>query len=550
MTGQTAARWWRPGRVFALAAVLAACCGVAAQPPFVDAPPDVASEFPVPQVTVRVKVPADAPPGKELTYRLTAENCSKASAHHVQVKVTLSPAGVRFVRATPQPQEAGPVFLWKLGTLAGCEKRDLVLVVEPTGADEVSCCARVQFEHGQCVKTRIRPTAKVGEPPPVVTPGPPADKTKAVLRLRKLGPADVIRYDIKDYRLEVQNVGGAAARNLVVRDRLPTGVSLSNSDPATKGDTSDLEWKLPDLAPGKSALVKYSLLFDARGSVTSRASAVAAEAAPAEANQVIRVRQPLLKVLRYGPAIRIVDRATKYEIVVSNPGDIALTNLQLTDQLIPEKVKAPQTPEKKLPPEGTIEFGSASDGGQFAGGKVRWNLGTLPPGASKRVQLIVRARNAGLYETACFATADRGLTEESLLDTLFVDPAAGVAVKVDLEPPALQVDQVAKVHVHLLNAGKARQANVATTVVVPPGLKVLDLPGVKEDPVAGTTVTLPAAELDVEGELTKFIRVKAEKAGTFKVRGEVVNPQQRPFKNEKTLVVWPATSSSKKPARR
>src|SRR5688572_10338714 len=47
------------------------------------------NDLPVPAVAIRVRAPAESAPGQEVTYRLTAENCSKVSAHHVTVRVTL-----------------------------------------------------------------------------------------------------------------------------------------------------------------------------------------------------------------------------------------------------------------------------------------------------------------------------------------------------------------------------------------------------------------------------------------------------------------------------
>src|SRR5947209_5271854 len=91
-----------------------------------------AADPPVPTVSVRVRVPAEAVPGEELTYRITVTNCSRAAAHHVTVRNPL-PGGVRFVRATPEPTEMSPVLLWKLGTLAPCARKEITLIVNPTG---------------------------------------------------------------------------------------------------------------------------------------------------------------------------------------------------------------------------------------------------------------------------------------------------------------------------------------------------------------------------------------------------------------------------------
>src|SRR5262249_12104919 len=109
---------------------------------------------PAPQVTIRVRVPARVTIGQEIEYRISVENTSRAPAHHVVVRNPL-PVGARFVRAEPPPATTDPELRWEFGTLAESAKRDITLVLAPTGRNDVTNCARVQFEHGQCVRTEI-----------------------------------------------------------------------------------------------------------------------------------------------------------------------------------------------------------------------------------------------------------------------------------------------------------------------------------------------------------------------------------------------------------
>src|SRR5205085_594663 len=73
----------------------------------------------------------------------------------------------RFVRAVPEPSAREPELHWALGTLPPGVCREIVLVLAPTDANDVKNCARVQFEHGQCVTTRV-----VRSVPVPVTPSP------------------------------------------------------------------------------------------------------------------------------------------------------------------------------------------------------------------------------------------------------------------------------------------------------------------------------------------------------------------------------------------
>ena len=108
---------------------------------------------PPPVVKIKVRVAACSEPGRTIEYRICVENCSSAEAHHVVVKDAL-PANVKFVKSEPAPSKQEPELQWSLGTVGGGAVREIVLVVQPTNREDVKNCARVQFEHGQCVVTR------------------------------------------------------------------------------------------------------------------------------------------------------------------------------------------------------------------------------------------------------------------------------------------------------------------------------------------------------------------------------------------------------------
>src|SRR5207302_639291 len=82
----------------------------------------------------------------------------------------------RFVRASPEPHEVGAELRWRLGTLPPRACCEITLVLLPCGPGDVKNCARVQFEHGQCVCTRVAHALPPGVVPPLppVPPAPPA----------------------------------------------------------------------------------------------------------------------------------------------------------------------------------------------------------------------------------------------------------------------------------------------------------------------------------------------------------------------------------------
>src|SRR5205085_1899716 len=53
-------------------------------------------------------------------------------------------------------------------------------------------------------------------------------------------------------------------------------------------------------------------------------------------------------------------------------------------------------------------FVAATGGGTFAGGRVTWNLGTVPAGASGSVAVMLRLPGVGIYTNQGVATYNQG----------------------------------------------------------------------------------------------------------------------------------------------
>ena len=243
-----------------VAGVLASMAAVGAQqfrlmqsqePPLVGAPAVAAAapmDPPTPAVSLHVRAPAASAPGQEIDYRILIENQSGGAAHHVMVRVPL-PANAAFVRASPESSSHDRQVVWELGTVQTGTSKELLLTLKPSGAGDIDVTARVQFEHGESVRTHIgssaptppmTPAAPAAPKPPAAPTPPAAPAPKAALRLRKTGPTQALLNDIIQFKLEVVNVGTADALHVEVRDSLPSGLQY-----LPRRGTS---WEQPQLA--------------------------------------------------------------------------------------------------------------------------------------------------------------------------------------------------------------------------------------------------------------------------------------------------------------
>jgi uncharacterized repeat protein (TIGR01451 family) len=508
--------------------------GQSLEPPLVGAPPTAGAapiadpaDPPTPWVSVHVRAPATGQAGQEVDYRILVENRSQTSAHHVFVRVA-APANAAYVRASPDPTAHEPQVVWDLATLAPATSKELLLTLKPNGAGDVEVIARVQFEHGQSVRTRIGagtappvvPAAP--SPPPVaaVEPPPPA-APKAALRLRKTGPAQATRYDAITFQLEVTNTGTAEARQVELTDSLPPGLSYK---PATETDPGGniLTWNVGALAPGQTRRVQYDAIALEIGDHENAAQAKADGGLRETSSWRVHVNEPKLAVAVVGPQKRLLGRPAKYQITVTNSGATALTGIEIRDEL----------------PEG-VHFVGASDNGRQEGNRIHWILGSAPPGGWKTVTVELSAAKETEAVFHVTAVAARGLTASADAKTHF-EGATGLHVEIDKSEDPLPVGHEADYTIRILNRGAAPAKNVRLTVTAPEQMQMVS----KETPADATLVgralafnALPTIEAGKEAVFK--LHVKALRAGEVKMIVEVRSDDlTAPLHEEETTTLF------------
>jgi hypothetical protein len=120
------------------------------------------------------------------------------------------PANAKFVSADPKPNKTDPELQWHLGTIGGGASREIILVLQPTNKEDVKNCARVQFEHGQCVTTRLAALPRPGDRPPIITTVPPDELPIFDLEVR--GPTQQYSNLPAKYEIRLTNKGKGKGR--------------------------------------------------------------------------------------------------------------------------------------------------------------------------------------------------------------------------------------------------------------------------------------------------------------------------------------------------
>lgn len=212
------------------------------------------------------------------------------------------------------------------------------------------------------------------------------------------------------YELKVTNHGTGAAKNVVVSDKIPTSqeeklplefVQAYDGGTFDKGNQT-VTWKIPELAPGDSAWVHFSVKIPEAAkwnSWTNQATVKHQDPkdpnkeTPEEPSNEVTVQTDV-------PALTIQkeqklndDEQFTQEILHARDKDIVTYKLTVANT---SKVEAKDVVLKDKVPTGTPETPfivipeSIQGGNLYADGTIVWNLGTIPGGESREVTFQVR----------------------------------------------------------------------------------------------------------------------------------------------------------------
>jgi uncharacterized repeat protein (TIGR01451 family) len=201
--------------------------------------------------------------GSRLTYTLHVANDGPSDALDVTVTDTL-PVGTRFITATPPVTVDLGIVIWRTPTLRSGQswEPEVVVQVEPgvtgalTNATVVASIVPDNDQGNNEAKDRARVYAL------------------ADLSLKKYSSLDrVVGGQTLVYTLQVRNDGPSDARDVVVNDILPAGVTFRSAVPAPQGGPGPLTWEAGVLTAGDVLTISLTTKVDssARGLLVNTA---------------------------------------------------------------------------------------------------------------------------------------------------------------------------------------------------------------------------------------------------------------------------------------
>jgi uncharacterized repeat protein (TIGR01451 family) len=221
-----------------------------------------------------------------------------------------------------------------------------------------------------------------------------------------------------------------------------------------------------------------------------------------EFESCVQINEPKMNLMKSGPHKRYINLPAVYQITVENPGVVLLKGVSISDQ---------------LPEQAT--FVRASDNGEQRENQVVWSLGDLEPGTSKTVELELKAKHEGTILNQAVARADRGVTRQAEIKTVFAGVAA-LSLDVQHNNDPLEVGQSLTFQIAVKNPGTSQARNVRISLETPNQLEISRASGAADHEKVGNTITFNPVSIAPGGTAQFQVEARAVRAGVH-VRTQV-----------------------------
>lgn len=263
------------------------------------------------------------------------------------------------------------------------------------------------------------------------------------LTLEKIAPAEIQVGKLATFELRVKNVGQIAAQQVQVTDHIPKGTQLVEAKPQfQRAADGTLVWPLGTLQAGEEQVIQMQVMPQQEGEIGSVAQI--SFAASATARSVCT--RPLLTIEHTAPEKLLIGESLNMTITVTNPGTGAATGVVI---------------EEDVPPGLT----------HVAGTELEYEIGTLRPGESKRLELTLRADKAGIITNTIVVRGDANLAAQHAINIEVVAPQLQVGIN---GPKKRFLERPATYTLSVNNPGTAAARDVELVAYLPRGMKFVE----------------------------------------------------------------------------
>ena len=241
-----------------------------------------------------------------------------------------------------------------------------------------------------------------------------------------------------DFKIKVKNLTGAALKNVVVKDDVPSSFKVSSV--SVKPDTAgnNMVWTFDTLPAGGEKVIVIS------GTPTSAGKLENCLAVTHQLDTCValNVVAPALKLTKEAPASVLKCDPIPFKLTVENTGVGDARNVVIKDTL----------------PEGIVTEAGQKD--------VSINVGTLPAGKSMSYTINAKATKTGNFTNSASASALGGLSANATSTTAVLSPE----LKITKTGPAMRfLGRPVDYQITVTNTGNGVARNVVIQDIIPAG---------------------------------------------------------------------------------
>lgn len=266
------------------------------------------------------------------------------------------------------------------------------------------------------------------------------------LAIDKIAPPEAVLGQPMVYHILVRNKGQIAAHSVVVEDTLPKEVKIDGSIPQAQLEGRRLVWKLGTLEPGHEKKISVRVIPQTEGTLGSVATVNFANRGNSGNAADASATTPHLKFGISAPRQAAVGTLIPFKFHVTNVGSIEARGVVLRD-VLPSGLQHPD------------------------GDDLEYEIGVLPAGQSRDIELALTAAATGKVVNRVIVTADGNLTEEGQAVVEVVGPALAV---VRQGPKRLFPGKGGKYTNTVTNPGSTPIEGVRIVEALPPGLEFVE----------------------------------------------------------------------------
>lgn len=423
-------------------------------------------------------MPNEVARGQDFGFSYHVTNLTSAQLQNVMVMLDSS-SNLDVSESNPKGNTSGDGMTWALGDMGPGETKVIRLTGSAERVGTASDCITVSYNNFLCA------TVKVVEP---------------ALALTKTATAQSLACDEIVLRYMVENSGSGAASNIVIKDTLPEGLTMTNGSRA-------VNIPVGTLAAGESKAYEVRVRASDIGEYSSPASAMGDGGLEADADATTTVvTKPELAVAVECNEREFLGRNFTYNYSIENTGN-GVANTATASASIPQGTTVVRT----------------SEGGRVVGNNVVWDFGAMSAGASKNFSMTVTASSIGRYTSAVTANA---ACAESVSDSCATElqgiPAILLEV-VDVTDP-VEVGQQTTYVITVTNQGSAADNNIRIVAKLPAEQSFVSASGATTGTANGKTVTFaPAGPLAPGAAISWRVTVRADSAADSRFAVEMTS---------------------------